>query len=83
MLHSKEYYQYLDNCVKIGLHNAMITLAQYKMEVDIMYCEKCGRKNCPVVNKLECPIYKLWAQAEQLDINKAELIAEAERLTSL
>jgi len=50
--------------------------------LDIM-CEKCGRVNCPVLNKTECPIYQLWAEAEQLDINKAGLLAEAERLTSL
>ena len=45
-----------------------------------MYCKKCGRVNCPVVNKTECPIYKLWAQAEQDRVTTIELIEEAERI---
>lgn len=43
-------------------------------------CEKCGRKNCPILNKTECPIYQLWAEAEELDNSKARLLAEAEAI---
>ena len=28
-------------------------------------CEHCNIKNCPVLNKTECPINQLWARAEE------------------
>jgi len=36
-------------------------------------CEKCGRKNCPILNITECPIYQLWERAETLHNALAEV----------
>jgi len=42
-------------------------------------CENCKIPNCPILNKSECPINKL---CKQLDDATAELLAEADKLTS-
>jgi len=41
-----------------------------------MSCEHCDIKVCPVLNKLECPIDKLWEYSEAVK----RLIEEAERI---
>lgn len=41
---------------------------------------KCRIKPCPIVNKVECPINKLWQGAQEMDEAKAALLAEAQRI---
>jgi len=37
-------------------------------------CKHCNIVNCPILNKAECPINKLWARAEEAEatINEIE-----------
>lgn len=53
-----------------------------RMKAELIGCEKCGLKDCPILNKAECPINTLWAETLKLDEAKARLIAEAERIVS-
>jgi len=41
---------------------------------------KCRIKPCPLLNKAECPINKLWQAAKEMDEAKEALLAEAERI---
>ena len=36
-------------------------------------CEHCNLKNCPILNKDQCPINQLWAQADKANEAKKEL----------
>jgi len=49
-------------------------MLEYKGGKNIMGCEHCRITNCPVLNKSECPINKLWERAKEAQ----EVIAEAE-----
>ncbi len=46
-----------------------------------MGCEHCEIKNCPVLNKSECPINKLWERAKEARgaVAEAEWIIREER----
>lgn len=47
-----------------------------------MNCEYCQIIQCPLLNKDECPINKLWARTEEIqqEIAKLRLVQEAEAL---
>ena len=45
-------------------------------------CKECNLAYCPVVNKVECPVYKLWTRAREMDKSTIRLRAESTRLTN-
>lgn len=53
------------------------------MTDELLGCKSCGLSDvCPVLNKLECPINRLWVKATELAKAKEELVAEAERIVA-
>ena len=49
-------------------------MLEYRGGKNIMGCEHCNIEICPVLNKSECPISKLWERAKEA----LEAVAEAE-----
>jgi len=43
-------------------------------------CEHCNLVNCPVLNKAECPINILWAEADRIRAETEAAIKEAEAI---